>query len=855
VDTTLWKRIAELFAAARQRSGDSRIAFLKDSCGSDQDLYAQVMALLEADDSSAPDSPPTLGILAVPEVIAGRFRIIRYIADGGMGTVYEAEDLTLNDRVALKTIRPEIVSDRKTAERFKREILLGKKVTHPNVCRVYDLGVHRSESGDEFLFLTMQFLPGETLAARIKRGPMPVTEALPLIEDITDALAAAHQAEVIHRDFKSGNVILVNGRSRTSAIVTDFGLARSVRDDSSKTHIDMAGTVDYMAPEQIRGEEITPLVDIYALGVVMYEMVTGQRPFSGDSRMAVALKQLNDEPRAPRDVVPELGANWNDAILGCLRKRPHERFQSAAEVKDALLKGVAKPPKRREVRASKLMLLPALALVVLAIGAWFWFRHHRAAISASQQPGISEPVKSIAVLPLTSNFADPEQAYFADGMTQELIDSLSRITALRVISRTSVMAYKDSHKPLAEIARELNVDVVVEGTVERANGQVRISADLVDARADRSFWAHSYEGNLRDVLSLQSEVAQAIANEIRVQVLPGESAAFSKKRSVDPQSYETYLRALYLLNKRTPEALRSALREFQKAIDQDPTSALAWAGLADSYTLLGSQGEVPPREVMPMAEAAAKKALQLDNSLAQAHASLAIIDWTYEWDSDGAKEQFTRAIALNPSYATAHAWYGLYLNYTGKFADALQEMQRAQQLDPLSVNIRLNVGRCYYFSRNYDTAIEKLNQVEREEPDSWIVSTVLGRTYLVKNSLEQAIQKLDYARTLSPMASLNLGILGDAYGRAGQKKSALQVIDELEGLSHTRYVPPIYSALVYMGMGDKARAFAFLDKAYSERSEWMVELNGEPEFDPIRGDPQFQALLRRVAEARSNPEK
>jgi serine/threonine protein kinase/tetratricopeptide (TPR) repeat protein len=855
VDTTLWKRIGELFAAARQRSGDSRIAFLKENCGSDQDLFQQVMALLEADDSSTPDSLPTLGVLHVPEVIAGRFRIVRYIADGGMGTVYEAEDLTLKDRVALKTIRPEIASDRNTVERFKREISLGKKVTHPNVCRVYDFGVHRSESGEDLLFLTMQFLSGETLASRIKRGPLPIAEALPLIEDMTDALSAAHHAEVIHRDFKSGNVILVNGRSRISAIVTDFGLARGVRDDTSTTHIDMAGTVDYMAPEQVRGEEITPLVDIYALGVVMYEMVTGQRPFSGDSRMAVALKQLNDEPRAPRDLVPQLNSNWNDAILGCLKKRPHERFQSAAEVKDALVKGRAKPRELPKFRDSRLMLLPVLALVVVAIGAWLWFHHMRSVVPSSERPGTSQAFKSIAVLPLTSNFADPEQAYFADGMTQELIDSLSRITALRVISRTSVMNYKDSHKPLTEIARELNVDVVVEGTVERANGRVRISADLVDARADRSFWAHSYEGTLRDVLSLQSEVAQAIANEIRVQVLPEESAAFSKKRSVDPQSYETYLRALYLLNKRTPDALRSALREFQMAIDQDPTSALAWAGLADSYTLLVSQGEVPPREAMPMADAAVKKALQLDNSLAQAHASLAIIDWTYEWDSAGAKEQFARAIELNPSYATAHAWYGLYLNYTGKFEEALQEMQRAQQLDPLSVNIRLNVGRCYYFSRNYDTAIEKLKKVEQEEPDSWIVSTVLGRTYLAKDSLEEAIRKLDYARTLSPTAVLNLGILGDAYGRAGQRRSALQVVDDLDRLSRTRYVPPIYSALVYIGLGDKSRAFEFLDKAYVERSEWMVELSGEPEFDPIRRDPQFQALLRRVAEARSNPSK
>lgn len=865
MDTTLWKRIGELFAAARQRSGESRISFLKENCGSDTDLFDQVMALLEADDSSsALDSSPTMSMLPIPEVIAGRFRIIRYIAEGGMGTVYEAEDLTLNDRVALKTIRPEIVSDRTAVERFKREILLGKKVTHPNVCRIYDLGVHREESGPEFLFLTMQFLPGETLASRMKRGRMAVPEALPLIEDMTSALAAAHQADVIHRDFKSNNVMLVPARNRMSAMITDFGLARTSREDTSKSHIDMAGTVDYMSPEQIRGEEITPSADIYALGIVMYEMVTGHRPFSGESRMAVALKQLNEDPKPPLDLVPSLDPKWNDAILGCLRKHPQERFHSVAEVKEALVDDAVtdRPSKSRRLPAVRQAKRPKWIwpvtglLLLMAVAALLWFFHSRAGISVPKQvAGAAQPVKSIAVLPLTSNTNDPEQTYFADGMTEELIDDLSRISALRVISRTSVMNYKDSHKPLSEIARELNVDLVVEGTVERANGRVRISADLVNAREDRSFWAQTYEGSLSDVRSLQNEVAQAIAGEIQVQLSPEESAALSRKQPVNPQAYETYLRALYLMNKRTPEALRSAQREFKRAIDEDPTSGLAWAGLADSYTLLVSQGEVAPRELMPQAEQAARKAIQLDSSLAQAHASLGIIEWTYEWDSAAAKQEFTRAIELNPSYATGHGWYGLYLNYTGKYDQALQEMQRAQQLDPLSVTIRINIGRCYYYSRHFDTAIDLLKRVEQEEPDSWLVSTVLGRAYMVKGSLGDAIQQLENARTLSPSALLNLGILGDAYGRAGQSKSALQITDELNTLSHAQYVPPVYSALVYMGLGDKNRAFEFLDKAYAERSEWMVELTGEPEFDPLRNDPRFQALVKRVAAARSNPAK
>jgi serine/threonine protein kinase/tetratricopeptide (TPR) repeat protein len=861
VDPLLWKRIGELFAAARLLDGESRIAFLKQNCGQDQELFEQVIALLDIDSKPGPlDSAPTASALPVPQVIAGRFRIIRYIAEGGMGTVYEAEDLTLSDRVALKTIRPDIAAQPRAVERFKHEIVLGKKVTHPNVCRIHDLGVDRSENGTEFLFLTMQFLSGETLASRIVRGPISKTEALPLIEDMADALSAAHQAEVIHRDFKSGNVMLVSGANRTCAVVTDFGLARGIHDDSSRTHAGMIGTVEYMAPEQIRGEELTPAADIYALGVVMYEMVTGQRPFIGDSKVTVALKHLNDEPQPPRDFVPHLDPNWEETILCCLRKPPHERFQSAADVKAALAHNGAKSRRRLPSSRPKPLLLITIAVLTIAIAAVFWLYRGLVALPSQRHVAVlgvpsSRPIKSIAVLPLANFSADPEQAYFADGMTEELINALSRISALRVISRTSAMKYKGTDKPLAKIVGELNVDALVEGTVQLSGDRVKISADLVDAREDRTLWGHSYEGNLRDILSLQSEVAQAIANEIKVQLSPEESAILSRRQAVNPQAYETYLHALYLWNKRTPEDLRRALDEFKKAIDQDPTSALAWAGLADCYTLLVSMGEVAPRDAMPLAEAAAKRALQLDNSLAQAHASLAMTEWTYEWDRAGAGDEFARAIALNPSYAIAREWHGLYLNYVGRFQEALQEMQRAEDLDPLSTVIQVNVGRCYYYARHYDTASDLLKRVEEKEPESWIVTAVLGQTYLAKGRLDDAIRELDRARTLSPSALRNLGVLGDAYGRKGQRSSALQIASDLDGLSRTRYVPPIYKALIYMGIADKTRAFAFLDKAFAERSGWMMELNVEPEFDRLRGDARFQALLRRVAEAGPNPPK
>jgi serine/threonine protein kinase len=377
VDPPRWQRIGELFAMARLMDGERRIAFLKENCGPDQDLFEHVKSLLDIDNQQGLlDSRPTASTLGIPQLVGSRFRIIRYIAEGGMGTVYEAEDLQLHDHVALKTIRPEIASDPKAVERFKQEIRLGKRVTHPNVCRIHDLGTDRSHDGTEFLFLTMQFLVGETLSSRIRRGPIPKAEALPLIEDMADALSAAHEAEVIHRDFKSGNVMLVPGVHRTCAIVTDFGLARGIRDGASRWGL--VGTVDYMAPEQIMGGEIAPATDIYALGVVMYEMVTGRRPFTGDSREDVAQKHLHDEPQPPRELSPHLDANWNEAILGCLRKLPSERFQSAAEVKEALVQDGDKARRRFPIRRERTTSIRLVALSIAAslalftVGLWWW---------------------------------------------------------------------------------------------------------------------------------------------------------------------------------------------------------------------------------------------------------------------------------------------------------------------------------------------------------------------------------------------------------------------------------------------------------------------------------------------------
>jgi tetratricopeptide (TPR) repeat protein len=383
--------------------------------------------------------------------------------------------------------------------------------------------------------------------------------------------------------------------------------------------------------------------------------------------------------------------------------------------------------------------------------------------------------------------------------------------------------------------------------VERVGNRVKINARLTEANEDRNLWTNSYQRDMSDVLTLQSDVAAAIAAEIRVQLTPGESAGLSKSHPVNPKSYEAYLLGRYLWNKRTPEDLRAAVAEFKKAINLDPNSALAWAGLADGYNLLEDQAVMPAREAMPLAEAAARKAISLDDSLAEAHASLASAEWNYDWDMEAAGKEFARAIELNPNYATAREWHGLYLAQgTGRFDEAIEELERAQQLDPLSPVIEVNVGRSYYYAHRYSKAAEFLEQFAARHPDFWIAHALLGQTYLVMGRLPDAIRELEKARSLSPESQWSLGVLGDAYGRAGRRAEALKLADELAALSKTSYVSPIYSAEIYMGVGDRTQSMTFLEKGLADRSDWMPQLKFEPEFDLMRDDPRFQALLRRV---------
>jgi TolB-like protein/DNA-binding winged helix-turn-helix (wHTH) protein/Tfp pilus assembly protein PilF len=463
--------------------------------------------------------------------------------------------------------------------------------------------------------------------------------------------------------------------------------------------------------------------------------------------------------------------------------------------------------------------------------------------------GLSKETKSIVVLPLENLSEDKDQQYFADGMTDELIAHLAKIRSLRVISRTSAMEYKGSRKPLSEIARELKVDAVVEGTVLRSGNRVRITAELIQVATDRHLWAETYESQLDDVLSLQNQVASAIVNEIRITLTPHEQEQLATVRPVSAEGYEDYLRGRYYWNKRSEEGLTKAIHYFELATQKDPQSALAYAGLADCYSIIGSAivGTVPSQEVAPKARAAALRALQLDDSLAESQTSLATVLFNYDWDWAGAAKGFRRAIELNPSYATAYQRYSLYLMAIGETQQSIAEINRARQLDPVSISTNFSLGWRLYMARRYEPAIEQLRNTVDMDPNFALPHLVLGQAYEMKGSYDLAIAELSRAAAISNQSPPMLGALGQAYAAAGRTAEAQKVLAQLLEQSKSTYVSPFYIALVYTGLGDKPKAVASLEKAYADRSNAIVFLKVDPQLDSLRSDPRFQSLQRRLA--------
>ncbi len=741
------------------------------------------------------------------------YRILEPLGAGGMGVVYRALDERLEREVALKVLPEGLFTDEDARRRFRREALAASRVNHPSVGTVYDFD---AEQGTDFL--VMEYVTGESLDKRLSRGPMAEEEAIALASQIAEALEAVHDVDVVHCDLKPGNIIV---SPRGHVKVLDFGVARLLRRGGGPdptapltTMNAVAGTLAYMAPEQLLSGAMDARTDLYSLGVVLYEMTTGRRPHVEDLPAALIYAIVNTAPPPPRQLRPQLSQRLEDVLLKLLEKDPELRYASARDLAVDL----------RRLRK-------------LASG------DRRAGRPEGDRP---RRLESLAVLPLENLSGDPSQEFFADGMTEVLIASLAQIGALRVISRTSIMQYKGARKPLPAIARALDVDAIVEGTVMRSGERVRITAQLIEAASDRHLWARSYERDFCDVLSLQGEVAREIAEEIRVQLTPREEARLARVRAVSPAAFEAYLRGRHLWSKRTVAAVKRSAEFFEQAIDADPAYALAYAGLADAYNILGDQNAVAPEEAATKAKAAITRALEIDDQLGEVYTSLGFLRMFYEWDWRGAESAFAQALLLNPSYATGHQWYAEYLVSQRRFEPAIAEARRAKELDPFSLILGTTLADTLFFSRRYEEAILELRRVIEVDPSFPPSYADLGRVCSQCGRSDEAIEAFLEAARLTGSDPLSLPGLGHAYAVAGRRDEALRILENLRRLAVTVYVSPHAIAVIHVGLGEKDQAFEWLERAVLRRDRAMVWLKVHPRLDALRDDLRFEDLLRQV---------
>ncbi|MGH7562603.1 MAG: protein kinase domain-containing protein [Gemmatimonadales bacterium] len=744
---------------------------------------------------------PADSLTRLQTALAGRYRLERELGRGAMATVYRAEDLKHDRVVAIKVLRPELVRSGGEAGRFLREIRIAARLSHPGI-----LPLHDSGEVDGLLWYVMPFVRGESLRERLRReGRLPADEAVTIAHAIAQALDYAHRQNVIHRDIKPENVLLHEGQ----AVIADFGIARAITAAAGDNMTERGlaiGTPVYMSPEQAGGEsELDGRTDLYALGCMLYEMLIGEPPFTGANARAVLIKHLTEPVPPLRDRRPTISPAFEAAVFRALAKEPGDRYASATDFAAALMAPAtvpAPPPPRGE--------------------------------------------RSLAVLPFANASAEPDTEYLSDGITEELINALANVDGLRVSSRTAVFPLKGQTESGRTLGQRLGVETVLEGSVRRSGGRIRITPQLTDVADGRLIWSERFDREMGDVFALEEEIARTIVAALRTRFLGDLGDPTPKRYTANLEAFNHYLRGRYAWNKRTQEGTLEAIRHFEAAIAEDPEYALAYTGLADSYALQVDYRGAPVTEGMRRAREEAQHAIALDEGLAEAHTSLGWVTFIHDWDWEAAGRRFARAIELNPRYATARQWHAWFLMAMGRVDEALAEGRMSQELDPASVSIRRSFGWLHQYARRWQESIPLLRQAVALNPVSDETLWALGVSLMEAGELDEAERVLRESEALADENFHAFATLGRLAVRRGNRDEAASRMERLQAIAGERYVSPVDFARLAIGLGDHDAAFHWIEQAHAERRGWLTYLRVDPLLDPLRGDRRYGEWLRRM---------
>jgi len=789
-----------------------------------------------------------------PGTRLGPYEIVAPLGAGGMGEVYRARDPRLHREVAIKVLPERLSQDPQALARFEREAKAVAAISHPNILGIHDVG---NEGGATYI--VTELLEGETLRSRLRSGALPWRLAVEIGAAIAGGLSAAHLKGVVHRDLKPENLFLTaDGRVK----ILDFGLARwrpaAPPPDASSIPTEteagtVMGTAGYMSPEQVRGESAEPPSDLFSLGCVLYEMIAGRRAFARETAAQTMTAILEARPAPLGEIAKSLPHELDRVVARCLEKNPALRAQSARDLQFALTGLLTGAPAMQTPRARfrfrpRVAHSMAAALAVVLVAAGLRFR------------SANRPLDSIAVLPFVNASGNPDLEYLGDGITESLINTLSQVPNLAVMSRNAVFRYKGRETDAQAAGRALQVQTVLTGTVAKRGDDLSISAELVDVRNNRHIWGEQYDRKLADILTVQQQISTEISSNLRPKLSGEEKKKIAKAYTQNTEAYQLYLQGRYYWNKKTPAGFNKGIEYFQKAIHEDPNYAPAYAALANLYYNMANYNFalIPPKEAWAKAKSAAAKAIQIDDTLAPAHASLALIAYQWEWDWAGAEKEFKRALELDPGSSSTYEpsppstnhWYSHYLMSMGRTQDSIRVGQRAEELDPVDLAISSHQGWYYLWTREYDRGIAPLRKTIDMDPNFSVAQWYLGLVYEQLRDFPPAITQFQNAVRITAGRPNMLALLGHTYAAAGRTAEARTILQQLTAASKEKYVPPYPVATIYAALGEKEKALAQLEKAYDERDAWMDYLAIDPRLDSLRSDSRFANLLRRMNLAR-----